>query len=223
MYKLEIDSVQLSFGYRQILTDCYLSCSSGEIIGILGRNGSGKSSLFEIIFGTLKPSNKFFSVNGQPCNNLFKSKLVGYLPQGCIFPKDDTIKELLKFLLDKVSIEKIKTDKRIGSMYTSKVRGLSGGELKYLEVLIMLNMNHPFLLLDEPFSGIEPIYQIEILNLIKQNPCKKGILISDHSYRNIMAVSHKLFLLKDGVLKQIIANTELETHGYVPVGTFTDI
>jgi ABC-type multidrug transport system ATPase subunit len=78
MNKLEIDSIQLYVGnHRQLLTDCYLSCSSEEIIGILGRNRSGKSSLFEIIFGTLEPSNKFIRINGQVCKTPFAKKLVG--------------------------------------------------------------------------------------------------------------------------------------------------
>lgn len=223
MNKLEIDSIQLHVGnHRQLLTDCYLSCSSEEIIGILGRNGSGKSSLFEIIFGTLEPSNKFIRINGQVCKTPFAKKLVGYIPQTSIFPKDATVQKLLKFLLNSDRFEDLKKNKRIESILFSKIRHLSGGELKYLEVSTILHMDHPFVLLDEPFSGIEPIFQSEIQDLLTRNPYKKGILVSDHNFRNIMDVSNKLFLLNDGALVKITKSVELEYLGYVPKGTFSE-
>lgn len=115
-----------------------------------------------------------------------------------------------------------KKNKRIESILSSKIRHLSGGELKYLEVSTILHMDHPFVLLDEPFSGIEPIFQSEIQDLLTRNPYKKGILVSDHNFRNIMDVSNKLFLLNDGALVKITKNVELEYLGYVPKGTFSE-
>jgi len=199
-----------------------LSCSSGEIIGILGRNGSSKPSLFEIIFGTLEPSNKFIRINGQVYRTPFAKKLIGYIPQTSIFPKDAIVNKLLKFLLSKERFEKLRKNKRIGSILSSKIRHLSGGELKYLEVSVILNMDHPFVLLDEPFSGIEPIFQSGIQDLLMHNPYQKGILISDHNFRNIIGVSTKLLLLKDGAVVKIGKPVELEYLGYVPSGIFSE-
>ncbi|WP_118193888.1 ATP-binding cassette domain-containing protein [Albibacterium indicum] len=224
MNTLEIDSVRLSFSNfsreQRILTDCYLNCVSGEIIGVLGRNGCGKSSLFKIIFGSLNPANKLIRINGEVCSQPFKKKLVGYIPQVSIFPGDFTVNKLLKFLFGKERLESIKSYERIESILKTKIRKLSGGELKYLEVLTMLHMNHPFILLDEPFSGVEPIYQKEIQVLLKSNPQNKGILLTDHNYRNILEVSDRLYLLREGVLKHVTDFSELELYGYVPSGTF---
>lgn len=224
MNTLEVDSIRLSFSSfsseQRILTDCYLSCVSGEIIGILGRNGCGKSSLFKIIFGSLEPTNKFIRINGEVCSKPFKKKLVGYIPQVNIFPKELSVAKLLKFIFDNNKPEAIYENKRIASMLKTKIRNLSGGELKYLEVLTMLHMDHPFILLDEPFSGVEPIYQKEIQALLRSNPQNKGILLTDHNYRNILEVSDKLYLLREGVLRQVTDFAELEFFGYVPSGTF---
>lgn len=224
MNTLEVDSIRLSFSNfsseQRVLTDCYLKCVSGEIVGVLGRNGSGKSSLFRIIFGSLKPANKFIRINGQVRQQPFKKKLVGYIPQMNIFPKDFTVNKLLNFLFDKNQRDTIKNFARIEAIADTRIRSLSGGELKYLEVLTMLYMDHPFILLDEPFSGVEPIYQKEIQTLLRSNPLNKGILLTDHNYRNILEVSDKLYLLREGVLKQVVDFTELEFYGYVPSGTF---
>lgn len=224
MNTLEVDSVRLSFSTfsseQRILTDCYLKCVSGEIVGVLGRNGCGKSSLFRVIFGSLKPANKFIRINGEVCQQPFKKKLVGYIPQDNIFPKEFTVNKLLKFLFDKKGQVAIRGFQRIESMENTKIRNLSGGELKYLAVLTMLHMDHPFILLDEPFSGVEPIYQKEIQTLLRSNPRKKGILLTDHNYRNILEVSDRVCLLREGVLKQVVDFSELEFFGYVPSGTF---
>lgn len=224
MNTLEVDSIRLSFSNfsseQRVLTDCYLKCVSGEIVGVLGRNGSGKSSLFRIIFGSLRPANKFIRINGEVCQQPFKKKLVGYIPQMNIFPKNFTVNKLLNFLFDKNQGDAIKNFARIEAIADTKIRNLSGGELKYLEVLTMLHMDHPFILLDEPFSGVEPIYQKEIQMLLRSNPLNKGILLTDHNYQNILEVSDKLYLLREGVLKQVVDFTELEFYDYVPSGTF---
>jgi lipopolysaccharide export system ATP-binding protein len=97
---------------------------------------------------------------------------------------------------------------------------LSGGELKYLEVFVILHMNHPFILMDEPFSGIEPLFEDEISRLISMNPHRKGIMLTDHRYQNVLNDCNRLCLLKDGALKRINNVKDLEMAGYVPSGTF---
>lgn len=220
MNKLELDSFQLSFGHRQILTDCFLECSSGDIIGILGRNGSGKSSLFEIVFGKLKPGHKFIRINGEVQTSPFKKRLVAYLPQKGFLPKNNVVSELLSLVFDKGTAAEMISNKRIEKIARRRVGTLSGGELKYLEVFIILHMKHPFVLLDEPFSGIEPLFEEEITSLIKSNLYQKGILLTDHHYQNVLTVCNQLFLLKDGALIKINDNKELEIAGYVSTGTF---
>ncbi|WP_134089984.1 ATP-binding cassette domain-containing protein [Olivibacter sp. XZL3] len=220
--KLEVDSVLLSYrDNKHILSDCYLACAGGNIIGILGRNGAGKSSLFEVIFGTLTPQNKFIRINGTPYKKPFIKQLVGYLPQKSMFPKQQSVKDLLRFMLAEQRVDRASiSNERIRKLWNQHIGELSGGERKYFEVYTMLHMKHPFLLLDEPFSGIEPIYAHEIENLIKQNPRSKGILISDHHYEQVIGVSDKLFLLHDGALKAVHSRHQLEELGYIPAGTF---
>lgn len=177
--------------------------------------------MFEVIFGTLKPQNKFIRVDDKVYKKPFLKQLVGYLPQKGMFPEHQSVNRLLRLMLKKQTVElAFLKDQRIQKLWNQNIGTLSGGERKYFEVYIMLHMEHPFILLDEPFAGIEPIYAYEIENLIKLNTKSKGILISDHYYQHVIRVSSKLFLLREGALKAISDPRQLEALGYVPYGTF---
>ena len=100
MATLKVDSVQLEFDGRKILQDVYLNCTQGQIIGLLGRNGSGKSSLLKIIFGTLTPGFKYVGIDGTYIEKGFVNNRIAYLPQHNYLPKGIKITALAKMLVD---------------------------------------------------------------------------------------------------------------------------
>ena len=220
---LEVDSVMVSFDDRKILGGCYLKCETGDIIGILGRNGCGKSSLLKIIFGSLFTYNKFIRINGRVYDQPYKhGNLVAYLPQHDFLPKNIAIKKIIDIYLPTAfGREEIRNDPRLKQHLKKSISELSGGELRYLEIMLLVNLDVKFILLDEPFSKVEPLYKEVIANLIKENRSKKGFIITDHDYRNIIATSDRIILISNGVCKPIVNLIELEQWNYVPTGTFS--
>lgn len=219
---LEVDSVIVSFDDRKVLGDCHLQCETGDVIGILGRNGCGKSSLLKIIFGTLYTYDKFIRINGKVYDQPYKrGNLVAYLPQHDFLPKNISIGTIINiFVPDKSGTEKIKNDSRLKHHLKKRVSQLSGGELRYLEIMLLVNLDVKFVLLDEPFSKVEPLYKEVIINLINEYRSTKGFIITDHDYSNIIAASDSLILIADGACKPVRALAELEQWGYVPAVTF---
>jgi lipopolysaccharide export system ATP-binding protein len=98
----------------------------------------------------------------------------------------------------------------------SKIRDLSGGESRYLEVKLLLNLNTLFVLLDEPFNGISPVHVELIKKMIIEKSSKKGIILTDHDYRNVLDVANKHYVLFDGGLKPVMTNHDLAYWGYLP-------
>ena len=98
----------------------------------------------------------------------------------------------------------------------TKIRNLSGGESRYLEVKLLLNHDANFVLLDEPFNGISPLHVELIKKMILYQSLKKGIILTDHDYRNVLDVANKYYLLFDGGLKTIKTKQDLINWGYVP-------
>ncbi|WP_426667264.1 ATP-binding cassette domain-containing protein [Mucilaginibacter sp. McL0603] len=219
---LEVDSVMISFDDRQILGGCYLRCETGDIIGILGRNGCGKSTLLKIIFGTVSTYNKFIRINQKVYDQPYKyGNLIAYLPQHEFLPKNISIGKIIDiYLPNKTAREKIINDPRLKNHLKKCVSELSGGELRYLEIMLLVSMDTKFILLDEPFSKVEPLYKEVISDLIKQYKSTKGFIITDHDYVNIIAASDRIILITDGISRPITNLYELEKWNYVPAGTF---
>jgi ABC-type multidrug transport system ATPase subunit len=219
---LEVDSVMISFNERKILSDCYLKCETGNVIGILGRNGCGKSSLLKIIFGTLFTPDKFIRINQKVYTYPYKhGNLMAYLPQHDFLPKKISIKKIINiYIPTKVAREVIFNDPRLKNHLKKRISELSGGELRYLEIMLLVNLDVKFILLDEPFSKVEPLYKQVITDLIKAYRTTKGFIITDHDYTNIIAASDRIILITNGVCKPIANLYELEKWNYVPIGTF---
>lgn len=219
---LEVDSVMISFDDRKILTDCYLKCETGDVIGILGRNGCGKSSLLKIIFGTLFTYNKFIRINNKVYNQPYKhGNLIAYLPQHDFLPKNISIQKIIHiYISTKTGREKIINDSRLKNHLKKRISELSGGELRYFEIMLLVNHDVKFIMLDEPFAKVEPLYKELIINLIREYCSTKGFIITDHDYTNIIAASDRIILITNGVCKPIKALVELEQWNYVQTGTF---
>jgi lipopolysaccharide export system ATP-binding protein len=214
---LEIDSIRKEFGTNQVLTDISLRCQPSDIIGLLGRNGSGKSTLLKIIFGTLYTDYKFIRINGSILSQPFKIKnTIAYLSQDNFLPKNLTVKQVIKIYSDDIDQKGFLEDEVLSKVMGTRIRNLSGGESRYLEVKLILNLNTLFVLLDEPFNGISPLHTELIKNMITDKSIKQGIILTDHDYRNVLDVANKYYLLFDGGLKRIKTKQDLIEWGYVP-------
>ncbi|HEY4650401.1 MAG TPA: ATP-binding cassette domain-containing protein [Pontibacter sp.] len=221
-HRLEADSILYSVAGRQLLTDIYLSCKTGEVVGLLGRNGCGKSTLLKILFGTLPTYNKHIRVNGQVYQEPYKHKhLLAYLPQNDFLPKNLRLRQLIDLYLtapDKQGA--VRQHPRVQPHLQKYTNELSRGELRYFELLLLLQLDVKFLLLDEPFSGIEPIYVDRVQELLQAHLHTKGFLITDHDYTSVMRISNRIILLANGACRPIQSHEELATWGYVPKAMF---
>ena len=216
---LEIDSVQKSFDNKNILSDVYLKCETNDIIGLLGRNGSGKSTLLKIIFGITSADFKFIRIDGSvktKTKDLFNE--ISYLPQDNCIPSVFTVKKAIELSISKDRIPEFYSDEMIWKMLDKKISHLSGGELRYLEIKIILNNSSKFVLLDEPYNGLSPLMVEKVNELIAANSKTKGIIISDHNYENVIKVSTKLVLLKEGKAHHLLCKEELIEKGYLKEG-----
>jgi ABC-type lipopolysaccharide export system ATPase subunit len=214
--ELLIDSINKSYNNKNILKDIYLKLNTGDIIGLLGRNGCGKSTLLKIIFGTLDAESKFISINDVVCDSAFKNKNIKLLPQNDFLPKNLKVLSVIKLYCNKTYIDSIINDKIIKRIYKTKIRNISGGELRYLETKLLFNIESDFILLDEPFNGVSPILIEEIKKVIIEKSKIRGIILTDHDYRNVLSVANKIYLMKNGSMKEMKTKDELKEYGYIP-------
>lgn len=211
----EIDGVIKAFDDRQVLIDIYLRCQTGDIIGMLGRNGSGKSTLLQIIFGTL-PAEKFIKIDGKVYEHPYKMlDQICYLPQHEFLPKQMTVEKVAKLYLEKNEINIFLDDDLLRPHRQNKIHFLSGGELRYLEIKLLLNTKSKFVLLDEPFNGVAPIMVSTIKELIKDKSKTKGIVLTDHDYNNVLDVANKYCLIYQGGIKEVSEKIDLVKWGYI--------
>lgn len=214
---LETDSVLKSFGDKQILTDIYLKCETGDIIGMLGRNGSGKSTLLKILFGTLTAERKFIRIDGRVLSIPYKTKdEVCFLPQHNFLPKQFRVEKVVELYSGKESSATFFHDDILTKLRHKKVSELSSGELRYMEIKLLLHTNAKFVLLDEPFNGVSPLLVEYVKKQIVESSKTKGIILTDHAYEHVLDVANRYCLLYDGGIKPIMNKEELVQWGYIP-------
>ena len=216
---LEIDSVQKQYNGKIVVSDVYLKCETKDIVGILGRNGSGKSSLLKIIFGIVNADFKFVRIDG-----VVKSKTsellaqISYLPQENFIPNLFSVKKAIVLSVASDKLQEFYNDEIIQTILNKKIKHLSGGELRYLEIKLILNNESKFVLLDEPYNGLSPIMIEKINVLITEMSIAKGIIITDHNYENVIKVSTRLALMKEGKMHHLKGKSELVEKGYLKSG-----
>jgi ABC-type lipopolysaccharide export system ATPase subunit len=217
LHILEIDSVNKSFGENIILTDIYLKCQTGDIIGILGSNGSGKSTFLKILFGSEQAQQKFIRIDGKIFNSTYLTKgQVAYLPQDNFIPRNMTIYNAVKlYLADNELINSFFDDTFLYLLQRNKSSQLSSGELRYIEIKLLLSVEAKFVLLDEPFNGISPINIEAIKNMLRESAQYKGIILTDHDYNNVLDVANRHYLMWDGGLKNLKTKEDLVRRGYM--------
>ena len=212
MTTLRIQNIKKSYKNKDVVKDISLEISSGEIIGLLGPNGAGKTTSFYMIVGLIQPEHGSILVDDTDITKKpihVRSQLgLAYLPQEpSIFRKmnveeniisilelrklnKDDIKAKLNLLLTELGIEHIRKNSAIS---------LSGGERRRVEIARCLATNPKFILLDEPFAGIDPIAVLDIQKIIKFLSSRGiGILITDHSVRETLGICNRAYIVNQG-------------------------
>jgi ABC-type lipopolysaccharide export system ATPase subunit len=215
VHKLEVDSVVLDFGNRRVLSDVYMKLETGKIIGLLGKNGNGKTCLMKIIYGQLSPNSKSIRLDESYIADLYKRPdVLLYLPQFNFIPASLTLKRVfLDFKLDFQSFENIFPEFR--SKYTVAMNTLSGGQRRLVEIYSVLKSPSKFAMLDEPFSHQSPLITEKLSELISEAKEEKGLLVTDHMYQTIIDISDHLYLLANGKTHLTKSPEDLKFLGYI--------
>lgn len=222
MNVLTVRNLEKSFKNRRVVKDVSLELKSGEVIGLLGPNGAGKTTSFYMIVGLIPANGGQVLLNDKDITHLpmhMRARLgIGYLPQECsIFRKltvADNIMAILQLRPDLSKaerfeqLEKLMTEFHINHLKDAISMSLSGGEKRRVEIARALAMNPTFILLDEPFAGIDPISVIDIKRII-HHLCERGlgILITDHNVRETLTICQKAYIVSQG---EIIAGGKPE-------------
>lgn len=214
---LKVDNIELSYDRKIILDGIYLQAETGKLTGILGRNGSGKTSLLSIIYGTVSPKYKLIRLDEKPITKkLYKTGLVAYLPQFSYLPKHLNLKQA--FYLYDVSWEGfIKEFPSFKPLLKNKKDEISGGELRLIETYLILYIKVKIILLDEPFSGLSPLYIEKLKTIILKIKKEKILILTDHFYNDVLDIADTIYLCKDRSLKLIDNKEKLVEHGYLPL------
>jgi ABC-type lipopolysaccharide export system ATPase subunit len=215
IHTLEVDSVILDFGNNRVLQNVYLKSETGKITGLLGRNGTGKSCLMNIIYGELIPNDKSIRLNGVSIDSDYRNPAdIRYLPQFSFIPKSFKIKKIFDdFKLDFSDFSILFPT--FTQFYNVPISKLSGGERRIVEIYIILVSKSKFCMLDEPFSQVMPIHIDAIKSLIVREKKNKGIIVTDHLYKHIIDICEDLYVISNGQTYLTKELTDLEKRGYI--------
>lgn len=222
MHTLIISELAKNFKSKSVLDYIAFECKTGDIIGILGRNGTGKSTLLKILFGTLKADKIRVSIDGKNISpeEIIPQQKIAYLPQEFL-PKTLKVRDIVPLYFKEGDMQdKILYDPLIASMANTKIGNLSMGELRYFELMLISTLPHPFLMLDEPFSMVEPLYREKIREKLLSLKTTKGILMTDHYYNDILDAASSCFLLRNGRLITVNSIEDLTGNGYLPASNY---
>lgn len=215
MSEIFIDSVTHSYRERELLCGVYLACKTGEVVGLLGRNGCGKSTLLKIMFGSVKANFKYLNINGQQHDKGYLSKNLAYLPQDRFIPDQINVIEAIETFC-KTHKQKLLQVPIIAKNLLNKFYHLSGGECRFIECLLLIYSDAQFVLLDEPFSQLSPVWVEELKQHINEVKAQKGFIITDHLYRSIIDCADRIVLIHNKRNYTISNEEDLILHGYLP-------
>jgi lipopolysaccharide export system ATP-binding protein len=201
-----------SFGKRAVVHDVSIAVRRGEAVGLLGPNGAGKTTVFTMIMGLIKPDKGQILLDGRPITNLplfQRGRLgIGYLPQEpSIFRGLDVKGNILAVLEGHVKdrkerkrrLEQLLSEFAIERLANANALALSGGERRRVEIARALAADPIFMLLDEPFAGVDPIAVSEVKGLVKQLTQRGiGVLVTDHSVRETLSLVDRAYLIHGG-------------------------
>lgn len=211
---LEADSISLNFGLRHILSDIHIKCQTGEITGLLGRNGQGKTCLLRILWGDLEATGHSVRLDNIPVSRAYKyPEWLSYLPQFNFIPESLSLQRVF----DDFGLEFRELEQRFPQFRVrqrSRIRDLSGGERRLINVYLIIRSRSRFALLDEPFTHLMPIQIDKVKELLLEERANKGFLITDHLYRHITDIADKFYILADGRTHLAKSTEDIEKLGY---------
>lgn len=219
MHLLEIKDLSKSYNSREVVRGVDILVKRGEIVGLLGPNGAGKTTTFYMIVGVIPPNRGRIVFDNYDITNLPIHERcrfgISYLSQEASIFRKLTVEENILAILETLPIGKSERKRRLDSLLDelniahlrkSKSYTLSGGERRRLEITRALVTNPSFILLDEPFSGIDPIVVNEAQEIIKELKEKGlGILLTDHNVRETLSITDRAYLIAEG--KILISGT----------------
>lgn len=212
-HKLEIDGIRFEDNGRTILSNIFLHCETGKITGLLGRNGQGKSCLLKIIYGSLA-CEKSVRHNGRSLPYAYNQPdIMRYLPQHNFIPKQLSVKRVCSDLDISFAMLRDRFPEFASKQHTH-VGVLSGGERRLLELYVILCSSSQFVLLDEPFTNLDPLHIEKAKSLLHELKTQKGLLITDHLFHHVLDVSDSVYVLKDGQTYLSNHISDIERLGY---------
>jgi lipopolysaccharide export system ATP-binding protein len=211
-HSLIVKGLHKKFGGKEVVRGVDLEANGGEVVGLLGPNGAGKTTTFSMVAGFLRPTSGTLSLNGidlttSPAYMRARKGLV-YLPQESSVFRKLTVEDNIRAIAETLALTKAEQDKvvevrldelNLTHLAKQKAFTLSGGERRRLEITRALTLSPKFLLLDEPFSGVDPISVSEVTKIILDLKAKGiGIFVTDHNVRETLRAVDRAYLLYDG-------------------------
>ena len=225
---IETKNLVKIYGDRKVVDDVSLTVEQGSVVGLLGPNGAGKTTTFYLVVGIARPDQGTVTLDGQEIGQLSMCerarKGIGYLPQEASIFRKMTVEENLMSILETTPLsldeqqkkmEDLIAEFRINHIRKSKGTALSGGERRRVEIARALATDPAFILLDEPFAGIDPIAVADIQGMIAHLAKRGiGILITDHNVRETLSIVDKAYILASG---QVLLHGDSESIANDPV------
>jgi len=215
--KIEAKNLVKIYGDRRVVNDISFTMQKGEVVGLLGPNGAGKTTTFYMIVGLVKPNMGIVTIDGEDITSwpmhVRARKGIGYLPQEASSFRSLSVEDNIKLVLqmnDKLTInekrqklEELLDEFGIKRLRSEAAISLSGGERRRVELARALAASPDFILLDEPFTGIDPIAIGEIKENIKKLSADKGlgVLITDHNPKATLSITDRAYVIFDGQIK----------------------
>src|SRR5579871_3542687 len=220
MSTLETKEISKTYGGRRVVDDVSVHVEQGEVVGLLGPNGAGKTTTFYMIVGLISPDSGRILVDGEDITTLAMYQRarrgISYLPQEASVFRKMTVEQNLMAILETLSMSgrerREKRDQLIDQLGLEQVRRsqgymLSGGERRRVEIARSLVIQPAYILLDEPFSGIDPIAVLDIQRII--NDLKRsgiGILVTDHNVRETLMVTDRAYIINNGTIFRAVGH-----------------
>jgi lipopolysaccharide export system ATP-binding protein len=197
---LILDSIQVRFGNNEVLRGVYVRLDTGKIYGLYGLNGSGKTTLMKIVMGHLTPDSGTVFIEGAAYDDPSPKRRfsrIGYLPQENFIPPDMRIRRLVGQFPQ--SAQSVLDGRPFADYARHKVGALSSGLRRYLEIRLVLSLQRPLFLLDEPFTGLEPILIERVIKYLRTaRDAGRTILLTDHYHHYVAEAVDERFLLSEG-------------------------